>query len=352
MRRLHLILWLVAAVGMSNAQWLNRKTPGVPRLENGTPDMMAPAPRLADGRPDFSGLWFPKASNLGSDFTQRMRQEDVAPWARAMHRERLDRFMIDLPHTRCLPWGPLANLLTTDALRIVQGPDIIVILNADMTYRQIHMDGRQLEQDPEPSWMGYSVGHWDGDTLVVETNGYNDRTWLDPEGHPHSEKLRMTERFRRVSFGTIELDAVFSDPSIYAEPIHAKSKMVFAVDTGQLEYVCENEKDGAHFTGKASDQSQYPLSPEALVRYAGQYVLENAGPAVPPWRLEVVGDALRIGHPVFGPTLLRPIGPETFAGAGFTIYFQEENGRMKLMARFVEGDYYGVRADPMGAADH
>jgi hypothetical protein len=253
--------------------------------------------------------------------------------------------MIDSPHTRCLPMGPQATLVAADPMRIVQTPELIVMLNGDATYRQIFMDGRELEADPEPSWMGYSVGHWEGDTLAVETNGFNDRTWLDPEGHPHSTKLRMTERFRRTSFGMIELEVVFTDPGIYEKPIHVKTILGAAVDTGQLEYVCaENEKDSHHFTGKASDRPSITLSREALAKYAGVYAaIGEYEEKVPPLQIEVVDDGLRLMHPLFGPAIFQPVARDMFSGVGFTIIFEEKDGRMTMTAQIVEGELVAMR---------
>lgn len=339
MRKLPIFFVLIVSVGACDAQWMNRKTPGVPRLENGAPDPMAAAPRRVDGKPDLNGLWWVAPNSTGSDFMRDLKPDEIAPWARALHRERVDNYMIDSPHTRCLPIGPQANLVAADPMRIVQTPEMIVLLNGDATYRQIFMDGRELEVDPEPSWMGYSVGRWDGDVLVVETNGFNDRTWLDPEGHPHSTKLRMTERFRRTSFGSIDLEVVFTDPSIYEKPIHVKTILAAAVDTGQLEYVCaENEKDAPHFTGNMSDAPTFVLSKEELATYAGTYVPigEFAGQA-PPLPIEVMGDALRLTHPLFGPALFRPVAPGRFSGTGLTIIFGEKDGRMTVSAQVVEG---------------
>ena len=134
------------------AQWLKHPTPNVPRQADGKPNLSAPVPRTADGKPDLSGF----------------------------------------VHTR----------------------DLIAILYEDLSYRQIFLDGRQLPKDPNPSFMAYSVGHWEGDTLVVQTIGFNDRTWLDFGGHPHSEALKVTERFRRRDFGHIDLQETFEDPKV------------------------------------------------------------------------------------------------------------------------------------------
>src|SRR5215472_11194468 len=128
--------------------------------------------------------------------------------------------------------------------RFLQTPAMIVIFNDDLTYRQIFMDGRALETDPNPSWMGYSVGHWDGDTLVVESNGYNDRTWLDRDGHPHSEALRVTERYRRTDFGHMDIQVTLNDSKVYAKPWTVTLSADFTPDTELGEAVCNESSAG------------------------------------------------------------------------------------------------------------
>src|SRR6185436_14745870 len=143
---------------------------------------------------------------------------------------------------RCLPLGPAyptsGDSTGSEMMRIVQTPQLIVMLNPDLTYRQIWMDGRALETNPNPSWMGYSVGRWEGDTLVVESFGFNDRTWLDQNGHPHSEALRTTERYRRRDFGHMDIEVTLSDPAAYARPWTVALGAELTADTELLEYVC------------------------------------------------------------------------------------------------------------------
>jgi hypothetical protein len=194
------------------AQWLNFPTPGIPRMADGKPNLTGSAPRGADGKPDLSGLWILNAgpghlANIAGDLQAR----DVQPWAEELYRQRLDNLGNDDPWTvQCLPAGPRAILRGGDGpARIVQTPNLLAILYDDLTYRQIFLDGRALPKDPNPSWMGYSVGRWEGDALVVESTGYNERSWLDMGGHPHTESLRTIERFRRTSFGHIDLAGDF-----------------------------------------------------------------------------------------------------------------------------------------------
>jgi len=160
---------------------------------------------------------------------------------------------------------------------------LILILNPDLTYRQIFLDGRALEAAPNPSWMGYSVGRWEGDTLVVESSGFNDRTWLDHDGHPHTEGLRTTERYRRRNVGNLELEVTFTDPAAYARPWTVAVRAELAPDTEMIEFVCNENNHGAveHWVGKASDERkrEVQVPPAVLATYVGTY-LEQA----PFWR--------------------------------------------------------------------
>src|SRR6266849_9037681 len=196
------------------AQWLERRTPGIPRTADGKPNLNVQAPRTADGKLDLTGLWqviSPDGAvgNVALRKPGDLQPADIQPWAQTLVQQRSENFGVDNPRYKCLPDGP--NYSTGGGMkRILQTPAMIAILQEDLTYRPIHMDGRALEKDPNPSWMGYSVGHWEGDTLVVESNGYNDRTWL-LGGYAHTEALRMTERVRRPR--TVEV--TFSDGKLF-----------------------------------------------------------------------------------------------------------------------------------------
>ena len=208
MKTCKIAIFLIAFGTPLVAQWLEHPTPGIPRTADGKPNLTAPAPRTTDGKPDLTGLW-----NMGSDVAD-LKAGEVQPWVQALVQQRAEDFSKDDPRYLCLPEGPTYS--TRGGIhRILQTPAMIVILNEDLTYRQIFMDGRALETAPNPSWMGYSVGHWDGDTLVVESSGFNDRTWLDSRGYPHTEALRMTERYRRASFGRLDIEVTFQDPAAY-----------------------------------------------------------------------------------------------------------------------------------------
>ena len=282
MKSAFVFLPIIASVinGPLAAQWANYPTPRIPRTADGKPNLTAPAPRTPDGKPDLSGLWNKISPKYDRNIVADLKPGDVQPWAEALVQRRMEDLSKDHMSAQCLPLGPgytTAETGSNDAgmMKIVQTPAVTVFLNPDMTYRQIFMDGRALEADPNPSWMGYSVGHWEGDTLVVESNGYNDRTWLDRNGHPHTEALRTTERYRRKDFGHMEVVMTLHDPAIYANPWTVAVEAELAADTELIEYVC-NEKAKSilsHWVGKASDdqKSRVKVAPEILAKYAGTY---------------------------------------------------------------------------------
>ncbi len=217
LQRLATLIILLVATSPLSAQWLTLSTPGIPRTADGEPDLSAPAPRGADGHPDLSGLWVPWMHAEVCLILARPRS-----WARQAMAEQASNFFGNEPRFHCLPSGPAsypAGLVASGMRRIVQHRTFMAILNSDMTYRQIFLDGRELEANPFPTWMGYSVAHWDGDNLVVESNGFNDKTWLNGKGLPHTDLLRITERYRRVDFGHIELEVTYEDPDTFTEPV-------------------------------------------------------------------------------------------------------------------------------------
>jgi hypothetical protein len=273
MKRIGLALLLALAGSPASGQWLKQPTAGLPRTADGKPNVAAPAPRAADGRPDLSGLWqlgieIGYAANITAD----LAASDIQPWAKALSKKRLEDFGKDDPEiTGCLPGGP-RHITRGGLSKLIQTPGLVVILFEDLSYRQIFLDGRQLPHDPNPNWMGYSVGHWDGDSLVVETAGFNDRTWLDFAGHPHSEALRITERFTRRDFGHMDLQVTLDDPAVYAKPVTLSAGGNLAADTELLEYVCaENEKDRAHLIGRTVEEKAVMVAPEILATYTGVY---------------------------------------------------------------------------------
>jgi len=247
------------------AQWIKYPTAGVPHLPDGKPNLAAPAPRAANGTPDLSGIWAPRRQALKVEQgTVNLPPQMVniadglkgglpyQPWARALAETRQADKSKDVPSSRCLPLGPLLAHTYLDPRKIVQTPGLLVLLNErDFSYRQIFIDGRPLPEDPNPSWYGYSSGHWDGDTLVVETNGLRDGLWLDFQGDPITASARMTERFRRLNFGALDIEVTIDDPKAYTRPFTVTVHQFLMVDTELLEFVClENEKDQSHLVGK------------------------------------------------------------------------------------------------------
>ena len=269
--------WRLAILGLalaltaapSQAQWLDLLTPFIPRTADGEPDLSAPAPRTADGRPDLSGLWSVR-NVTGSLLDESLVHE----WARTVMAEHEAAFFMDEPRFQCLPMGPSGLSQSMVARKIVQTPTLIAVLYPDLTYRQIFMDGRELESDPLPVWTGYSVGRWEGDTLVVESNGYNDRTWLHARGLPHTERLRVTERYRRVDFGRIQVDATFEDPDTFDGPLQLSLELRYRADDVMLESVCDESSEGrSHWSGDISqaEAQVVEVAPEVLARYVGVY---------------------------------------------------------------------------------
>ncbi len=256
------------------AQWFHQRTPGLPRTPDGKPDLSAPAPRMPDGTPDLSGLWQMMPGSYVVNAAQDLAPQDIRPWAEARFRQHLEEFAKD---PSCfLPSGP--RYYIAGQPKIIQTPGQLVILNNDLTFRQIFLDGRALPKDPNPSFMGYSVGHWDKDTLVVESTGLDERTLLDTGGHPHTDRMKVTERFRRTDVGHMDLQVTFDDPTIYARPIDVPVKMQLVPDDELVEYICrENEKDYGHIQGRVSDNRQR-VPVETLSKYVGAYEYTDQHP--------------------------------------------------------------------------
>ena len=349
------ILILAAGAPLA-AQWLNHPTPGMPRTPEGKPNLAAPAPRTADGKADLSGLWNRISPKYSRNIAADLKPGEIQPWAEALVQQRKENLGRDYMNVLCVPVGPgyvtAADSTGAEMMKIVQTPGLVLILNPDLTYRQIFMDGRALESAPNPSWMGYSVGHWDGDTLVVESFGFNDRTWLDHDGHPHSEALRITERYRRRDFGNLDIEVTLSDPAVYAKPWTVAVRAELAPDTEILEWVC-NEKPGGleHWVGKASDERKLEVrvAPEVLAKYAGVYVEQ---PRL--WRLEprvveitVAGDTLFGDMDGRGKTPLAAQSDTSFTGLyGLGVEFvKSESGEPspELFVKHVSGDYRFAR---------
>jgi hypothetical protein len=261
------------------AQWPAHPTPGVPQNADGKRDLMGPAPRTPDGKPDLSGIWKfvdspdarpgtppppgTRSAGIGVRIPGLLQFFDIGstlkdglpfqPWAAELRSQRVARNNMDNPDAHCLPIGLLQLDTHPEPRKIIQSPKLIVILyEANAGVRQIFLDGRPLPgKDAEPWWYGYSTGKWDGDTLVVESSGFRNDGWLDVEGSPLTESGKMTERFRRVNYGNMEIEITVDDPKAYTKPWTVKVNHRIMLDTDLIEFVCqENEKDAQHMTGK------------------------------------------------------------------------------------------------------
>ena len=281
-RRVLIAILAAGTISVAPAQWLNYRHPKTPRTKHGKPDLSARAPRASDGKPDLSGVWESEPSppeelkrlfgdlgevavpgddprtfskyvfNILADF--KRDESPMRPEAVALFEPRVKSLGRDGSASHCLPGGiPLVEGLGDPyPYKIVQAPGIIVAMyEIDGTHRQIYTDGRKHTANPEPSWLGYSTGRWEGDTLVVDTVGFNDKTWLDAFGHPHSEALHLTERYRRRDFGHMDLQITIDDPKMYTRPFTVSYAHRLLPDTDIIETVCtENEKDRQHMTGR------------------------------------------------------------------------------------------------------
>lgn len=260
-------LALLALSVQAHAQWARVPDRLIPRTASGEPDLAAPAPRMANGRPNLSGVWMPDGDPVpagvelveGSqpiprhmiDITADLAPEDVQllPEAAAIFNARLENRGIDSPLAYCRPTGvPFVNAIALP-YKIVQTPELVLILYEENTvFRQIFLDGRATVEDPVPRWMGYSTGRWDGDTLVVETVGLTEDSWLDGMGHPHTEQLRVIERLRRTAAGHLTIETTIDDPGAYRGSITYTLTATAVPDDDLLEYFCsDNEKSSPHY---------------------------------------------------------------------------------------------------------
>src|SRR5579872_1784746 len=268
------------------AQWPDYPSSKVPRDAEGKPKLDAPTPRTADGKPDLSGVWefrgpmIPRGGarggraqdgpppppppgptpaggialatfrNIGSGFKDGL---PLRPAAVEMLKARKAENSKDNPDAHCLPLGLMQLHLHPQPRKIIQTPGVILILyEAQAGIRQIFTDGRTLPpDDAQPWWYGYSIGHWDGDTLVVETTGFRDDVWLDIDGSPLTNKGKMTERFRRMNYGTLQIDITIEDPKVYTAPFTVRVMQRVMPDTELIEFICqENDRSGPHLVGK------------------------------------------------------------------------------------------------------
>ena len=266
--RFSLLMWIAAAtlsaVVSTHTQWLHSPTAGAPRTRDGKVVMSGRVPRV-DGKPDLSGLWQvqgdPRAPGglfgLGESLNSRYFRNVLADYPAdkaPLTPDGLARLKQNLqpttfnPVLNCLPDGVPHGDLLPEPFKVVHSKGVILFLyEVETTFRQVFMDGRKLPIDPSLAWQGYSVGRWEGDTLVVDTIGFNDRSWLDARGTPHSEDMRVEERFRRRDYGHMDLTITITDPKTFTQPITFSVVLDLMPDTDVLEHYCaENERDDAH----------------------------------------------------------------------------------------------------------
>ena len=258
------LIAIVSVPAVSIGQWLRYPTADVPRNADGTPNLTAAAPRLPDGKPDFSGLWHvamrnpcnaalnrfsgcteiggsPLARDLGVNLPGGLPYQ---PWAAEIVKQRAADDSRDDPHVRCLPDNPPRHWGLPHLNKIVHTPKLLVVLyEVNAMYRQIFTDGRPLPEDPTPGWNGYSTARWEGDTLVVQTIGFRDSLWIDLHGSPMSDAAKMTERLKRPNYGTLEVEITVDDPKVYTRPWTVRMDQVIELDTDLIDEFClENEK--------------------------------------------------------------------------------------------------------------
>ncbi len=236
--------------------WTKVPLTGIPLTPDGKPDMFAPLPRTPDGKPDLSGKWSSKDNTFARNLATGLKEEDVPlqPWAKALFDKRKDgSHSREDPDANCLPQGVPKIGALAYPWRLIQTPgSIVIIYEAFTLWRQIFMDGRELIADPNPTWMGYSTAKWDGDTLVVDTRGFNGRLWLDQLGRPSTEALHVIERFHRRDFGHMDIHVTIDDPGAYTRPWSVKQEVALRHDTELMEFICnENNRDLEHLPGGA-----------------------------------------------------------------------------------------------------
>jgi len=252
-RALIAIVVLFLAMPALHAQWLNYKVPGVPRAPDGRVDLAAPVPRSPDGKPDLSGTWN-SAQGYFTNLARDLKPGDLLmlPWAETRVKENQSNDHKNDPMVACMPPGvPRVDFTGGGAMlhpfKIVQTPTLVVLLyetSTNQTFRQVFMDGRTFPEEMQPTWLGYSIGRWEGDTLVVNTAGFNGRAWVDTgAGHPQTEAAKVTERFTRRDFGHLDLEITIDDPGAYLKPWTARVPANLLADSDLIETFCDNERD-------------------------------------------------------------------------------------------------------------
>jgi hypothetical protein len=324
-----LVMSITAAVP-AHAQWLTRPTPNIPRTGDGKPDLAAPSPRAADGKPDLSGIW------VGQNLIIPVPEEALTDQSKALMREREENYHKDRPSFQCRPSGPEP---VAGWRRIVQGPGLTIVLFDSLFSRSIFTDGRSLEPNPERTWAGYSVGRWDGDTFVVDSFGFNDRTWLDWRGLPHTEALRTTERYLRRNVGQVHVALTVTDPGAFSGSWTAEYDLQLRPDTEIVEAVCE---DQSRFIGRLSEVEQGAVAVPAstLSKYTGVYSgLWIQTPRTVRIRLE--GETLHVNGVLGEDVRLVPHSETFFMGTNGLSYDFDSAGNPStfVVERHVSGDW-------------
>jgi hypothetical protein len=240
----------------AEAQWIKVPPLKAPRTATGEVDLKAPTPRTPDGKPDLTGVWSPDDNRYLRDIALDMKPEDVPfqPWAKKLFDERKDgSHSREDPDAHCLPQGVPKIDSVQYPYKIIQTPNSMVIIYETFNYwRQIFTDGREMDPNANPAWMGYSTGKWEGDTFVVDTRGFNGKIWLDQLGRPSTEKLHVIERFRRINYGTLMIDITIDDPGAYTKPFSVTQEIHLRPGWEPMEFICgENNADLPHLPGKA-----------------------------------------------------------------------------------------------------
>src|SRR5438093_175541 len=246
---------LVLVCAPVRAQWVKAPPAAIPRAPDGKPNLSAPASRLPDGKPDLSGIWEPNSGKYVQNLAADLKPEEVPfqPWAKALFDERKNGSHSKEDQTaHCLPQGVPRINAAPAPWKIVQTPGFIIIVYEAFTlWRQIFLDGRELADDVTPTWLGYSTGKWDGDTLVVDTKGFNGKAWLDQSGKPSTDALHVIERFRRKDFGHMDIQITIDDSKAYTKPWTVTEEVRLSINTESLEFICnENNRDLEHLPGK------------------------------------------------------------------------------------------------------
>jgi hypothetical protein len=239
----------------ASGQWLNAREEDAPRTADGEIDLEAPPPRLASGRVDLEGIWMPDDNRYIRDLALDIGDDNVPyrPWARRLFDERkTGAHSREDPDARCLPQGVPKIDFVSYPWKLIETPSSIVIIYETFTYwRQIFTDGRELDPTAKRAWMGYSTGHWEGDTFVAETTGFNGKAWLDQLGRPSTDQLRVTERFTRTHFGHLSIEVTIDDPGAYTDSWSATQVVHLRPGWEPLEFICgENNKDVGSLPGE------------------------------------------------------------------------------------------------------